>query len=99
MPQGPGPRVQVQVSSMGREAAECLLAWRGFSEREANAIALDGAKNWGTGSREGQGTPVPDWFPILGSHCCTSDAGDGLGELFNHSVSLGRGRGNRFSSP
>lgn len=71
----------------------------GVSEREANAIALDGSKNWGTGRGAGQGTPVLGWFPVLVSHCCTSDAGDGLGELFNHSVSLGKETGNHFASP
>lgn len=40
-----------------------------------------------------------DWFPVLGSRCCGSDAGEGLGGLSSLRVSVGTGTRNHVSSP
>lgn len=69
------------------------------SKHEAKAIALDGPKNRGGGRAGGQGTSARGWFPVLESRCCISGAGDGPGELFNHNVSLGEGRGTTSPLP
>lgn len=67
LPQGPGARVQVQVSSKQRGAAEHSLALTAAAEPETRAAVLAASKNGGTGRGAGQAAAVLGWLPLLGS--------------------------------